>query len=164
MTETTVGLRFTRVSKDLEEGYPGNLNVVAEYYLTNQNEFCYEFKGLCDQMTIVNMTNHAYWNLSGNFKRSVSHHVWISRVNWGVNRNFNWSRITTLMVQTRYMMLASMRPQIPDPEGIAVENTYMDFRAPRELSPSIEIVDGAGRPGIDHAFLIRGFSEDKSIR
>ena len=92
MTETTVGLRFTRVSKDLEEGYPGNLNVVAEYYLTNQNEFCYEFKGLCDQMTIVNMTNHAYWNLSGNcksqiydtvcllwlsgnFKRSVSHHV-----------------------------------------------------------------------------------------
>lgn len=68
------------------------------------------------------------------------------------------------MVQTRYMMLTSMRPQIPDPEGIAVENTYMDFRAPRELSPSIEIVDGAGRPGIDHAFLIRGFSEDKSIR
>lgn len=60
----------------MEEGYPGRLEVKACYSLTSANELdiVFETSGN-DVPTIVNMTNHAYWNLSGNLQRSVDQHV-----------------------------------------------------------------------------------------
>ncbi|KAF2509421.1 galactose mutarotase [Flavobacterium zhairuonense] len=60
------------VSKNLEEGYPGNLNVEAIFYLTPENEVKITYKAITDQATPVNLTSHVYFNLNG--KGSVLDH------------------------------------------------------------------------------------------
>src|SRR5205085_1160677 len=52
-------------SKHLEEGFPGNLEAKVTYKLTDENKLEIEFQATTDQPTIVNMTNHAYFNLNG---------------------------------------------------------------------------------------------------
>lgn len=75
-TEDRISVVFKRVSEDLEEGYPGRLNVCAVYSLTKDNSLEMTFTASGNAVpTVVNMTNHAYWNLSGNVKRTVDQHV-----------------------------------------------------------------------------------------
>ena len=59
------GVRFTYVSKDGEEGFPGNLQLSAVYTLTEDNEFFWDYEAISDKATPINITNHVYWNLSG---------------------------------------------------------------------------------------------------
>jgi aldose 1-epimerase len=59
------GVLFTYLSVDGEEGYPGNLNVRVIYSLNEANELKIEYFARTDKITPVNLTNHAYWNLSG---------------------------------------------------------------------------------------------------
>lgn len=71
-----VSITFSRYSADKEEGYPGALHVRATYSITSSNELDMVFEASGNEIpTIVNMTNHAYWNLSGNCKRPVNNHV-----------------------------------------------------------------------------------------
>ncbi len=72
--ETGVGIKFTYLSKDGEEGYPGNLNVTAVYTLTNDNEMAVEFTATSDAPTPVNLTNHCYWNLAGAGSGTIRNH------------------------------------------------------------------------------------------
>ncbi len=58
-------LRFTLFSADGEEGYPGNLRLVAEYSFTENNEIVLNYKAVCDADTVVNITNHSYFDLNG---------------------------------------------------------------------------------------------------
>ncbi|WP_163100128.1 aldose epimerase family protein [Peribacillus alkalitolerans] len=114
--ENAIGLKFFNFSPDGEEGYPGNLGVTVSYLLTNDNELKITYEGKTDNKTLVNLTNHSYFNLSGNFKRDCSEHE--------------------LQLETDFFLELS-----PDftPTGrlLDVKNTPFDFKQSRKLKYGI---------------------------
>jgi aldose 1-epimerase len=67
----SAGVKFTYVSKDGEEGYPGNLTISCTYMLSKKQEMTISLIATTDKSTPVNLTNHSYFNLSGNAKRDI---------------------------------------------------------------------------------------------
>lgn len=70
-TEKEISLKLETYSKDGDEGFPGNIKVIVEYSLNNENEFSIRYYGVSDKETILNVTNHSYFNLSGDVKRNI---------------------------------------------------------------------------------------------
>jgi aldose 1-epimerase len=69
------GVELTYLSKDGEEGYPGNLSVKVTYTLTADNELKWETEATTDAPTILNVVHHSYWNLSGDPNTSINDHL-----------------------------------------------------------------------------------------
>lgn len=122
---------FRRRSPDGEEGYPGNLDVQVIYRLDAANALHIEYSAVCDQPTIVNLTNHAYFNLSGG-ERSVLEH--------------------TLELQAGNYLPQSERG-IPDGSIQPVEKTIFDFRQSRPLGKALPD-NGRNPPGYNHGFAL----------
>ena len=76
--DTSVSIELSRLSPHMEQGFPGNLEVKVIYSLTNDNQLIIKYHAVSDQDTVVNLTNHSYFNLSGHNAGSVlDHKVWI---------------------------------------------------------------------------------------
>jgi aldose 1-epimerase len=73
--ESAAGVRLTRISADGEEGYPGTLSAAVSYMLDDDNRLRIDYRAESDRSTIVNLTNHTYWNLGGEGTRNIEDHV-----------------------------------------------------------------------------------------
>ncbi len=127
-----VGIRFSLLSTDGEEGYPGNLNVAVEYTLNNDNELKIDYFAECDQRTHVNLTNHCYWNLAGAGAANVLNH----------QLQLNADEYITVDGQSI-------------PTGIeSVDGTPFDFRVSTPIGQRMDQV--VAKPqGYDHCFVLR---------
>ena len=86
-------LEFSYLSPNGEEGYPGNLECRTKYMLNDNNEFIIQFHATTDHDTLVNLTNHNYWNFHGHnkfYQKILSHYLEIhSRSYCEIDKNFN---------------------------------------------------------------------------
>ncbi len=122
------------ISKDMEEGFPGNLTVHLSYLLTAKNELSIEFSATTDKATVVNLCNHSYFNLSGNAKQNVLAH--------------------TLQLNAP-KLVAVDDYLIPTGELIPVAGTPFDFLSPQVIGSRIDQTDNEQIKrggGYDHCF------------
>ena len=110
-------VEFMYFSEDGEMGYPGNLKVVARYEWSEQNELRLTFTAQCDAPTVVNLTNHSYFNLDGHDSGSVLDH--------------------TLKLNAS-LYLPTDETLIPIGEPDPVAGTPMDFLKPKKLGQDIK--------------------------
>lgn len=73
-TTETVGVKLTHTSLDGEGGYPGTVEVAVTYTLTNNNELMMDYSATTDKTTALTLTNHSYFNLSGNLVETIHNH------------------------------------------------------------------------------------------
>ncbi len=123
------GVKFSYVSKDGEEGFPGNCSVEVRYSLSQNNELKIEYKATTDQPTAVNITNHSYFNLSaGKDSTILGHEMFINADKYvAVNGDL-----------------------IPTGELPDVKGTSMDFTVPATIGSDISKVAG----GYDHTYVL----------
>lgn len=83
-------LQLSYLSKDGEEGYPGNLNVIVTYVLNSDNALSINYSAVSDKDTVVNLTNHSYFNLSGHSSGDIlSHKLMINSDKFTINDKYS---------------------------------------------------------------------------
>lgn len=128
-------LELTLVDPDGTEGFPGTLNVKVVYTLTDDNAIDIEYSATTDKPTIVNLTNHSYFNLNGDLASSIHNHVVM----------FDADRITPADATL-----------ITDGSFMDVTNTPFDFRTPKPIGQDIDADDEQLKNGngYDHSFAL----------
>ncbi len=139
------GVKLTYLSKDGEEGYPGNLSVEVTYTLTDANELAWEANSTTDAPTVLNIVHHSYWNLSGDPDTSINDHE-------------------LTLYADHY--LATNPGLIPTGEKAAVADTPMDFTSPHLIGERVEADFEALKlgGGYDHAWVLNGTKEGDLVK
>lgn len=127
-----ITLELTYLSKDMEEGFPGNMRIVVSYTLTNKNELRIDYQATSDKKTHHNLTDHSYFNLSG-FKEDI---------------------LSTETVINADTFTEVDKNSIPTGRFTNVVESCMDFRKPHIIGERIEEAQGNG---YDHNYVINGF-------
>lgn len=130
-------IRLSYLSPDMEEGYPGNLSVEVVYTLSDDNELSMAYRATTDKTTVINLTNHTYFNLTGNARQNILDHELVLHA-------------------TQYVPVDS--ELIPVGTLADVAGTPLDFRESRKIGERIDadhpqIVNGRG---YDHCWVISG--------
>jgi aldose 1-epimerase len=136
---STPALTLHYMSKDGEEGYPGNLHVAVQYTLTDDDELKIEYNAETDKPTPVNLTNHSYFNLTGDVSNTILTHTLIIDAD-------NYTPVDNTL--------------IPTGEIKSVEGTPFDFTMPQKIGSRIDSVKG----GYDHNWVLNSKGKVSSLK
>ncbi|KAF2328394.1 aldose epimerase family protein [Flavobacterium nitrogenifigens] len=140
----TASLKLSYVSKDMEEGYPGTLKVFVTYTLTNDNQLEVLYEATTDKKTVVNLTQHSYFNLSGDFTKTILDHE------------------LTLNADKLVPVDADL---IPTGKLEDVAGTPFDFRTPKLIGAAINAKNDQLEKGkgYDHCWVLNNPEKGKTI-
>lgn len=129
-------LKLTYLSRDMEEGYPGNVQAEVIYHLTDSNELKINYRATTDKKTIINLTQHTYFNLSGDTKRDILGHE--------------------LMINADQFIPVD-KTLIPTGELKSVSETPFDFKTPVAIGSRIDKDDQQLKfgGGYDHCWVLK---------
>ncbi|MDE3058850.1 MAG: galactose mutarotase [Bacteroidota bacterium] len=137
--EAKNAVEFSLISPDGEEGFPGTMEIKAAYELSDDNEVRIRYRATTDKTTVVNLTNHAYFNLTGNPAGSILDHI--------------------LMINAE-KFTPTDGASIPTGEIENVAGTPMDFTTPAKIGARIDDDDIQLRQskGYDHNYVLNDFN------
>jgi aldose 1-epimerase len=143
--ETEASVQFSYTSADGEEGYPGTVELTVTYTLNDENEFMIRYEAESDRTTLLNVTNHTYFNLSGGLKRDILQH--------------------RLMIDSdRFAELD--QELLPTGELLDVTGTPFDFREGRPIIEGVQshhLQNELAGNGYDHPFVLNGHHQKEMV-
>ncbi|WAJ68995.1 aldose epimerase family protein [Catenovulum adriaticum] len=143
-TPSAVGVHFDLLSEDGDQGYPGNLTVRTTYQLDNNNKLSIEYTATTDQTTVINLTNHSYFNLNLANHTQVLNHELKSPAKFITELNQN---------------------SIPTGEYLPVEGTAFDFLQFKKIGQDIDSQNAQIEigSGYDHNFVLDNDAEQLTL-